>query len=56
MILLLHLSLQGLLRERSIFSEVTVPFSRSKKKVYVHVSYYERFPRQSYFTVQFQNC
>jgi hypothetical protein len=24
--------------------------------VYVHVTYSERFPRYSYFTVQFQNC
>jgi hypothetical protein len=31
--------------------------SHSKQKsVYVHVSYSEQFPRQSYFTVQFQNC
>jgi hypothetical protein len=29
----------------------------SKQKiVYIHVSYSERFPRHSYFTVQFENC
>jgi hypothetical protein len=27
-----------------------------QKSVYVHVSYSERFPRYSCFTVQFQNC
>jgi hypothetical protein len=37
-------------KERSIFWEVTVPPILSS--VYVHVSYSERFPRYSYFTIQ----
>jgi hypothetical protein len=36
--------------ERSIFWEVIVS---KQKSVYVHVSYSERFPRYSYFTVQY---
>jgi hypothetical protein len=42
--------------ERSIFWEAIVSVILSKKCVYVHVTYSERFPRYSYFTVQFQNC
>jgi hypothetical protein len=37
----------------SIFWEVIVSVILSKKSVYVHVSYSERFPRQSYFTLQY---
>jgi hypothetical protein len=38
--------------ERSIFWEVIVTVILSKI-VYIHVSYFERFPRQSYFSVQY---
>jgi hypothetical protein len=38
--------------EISIFWEVTVSVILSNKNVYVRVSYSERFPRYSYFTVQ----
>jgi len=38
-------------KEMSVFWEVIVPVILSKK-----VSYLERFPRYSYFTVQLQNC
>ena len=38
--------------EMSIFCEVIVELILNKNSVYVHMSYCERFPRQSYFTVQ----
>jgi len=36
----------------SIFWEVIVSVNLSQKNVYVHVSYYERFPRQGFFNEQ----
>jgi Leu/Phe-tRNA-protein transferase len=39
--------------ERSIFWDVTISVILSS--VFVHLSYSERFPRYSYFTVLFQN-
>jgi hypothetical protein len=42
-------------RRMSLFWEAVVSVILGKI-VYVHVSYSERFPKQSYFTVQFQNC
>jgi hypothetical protein len=34
----------------------SIDHSKQKKSAYIHVYYSERFPREGYFTVQFQNC
>jgi hypothetical protein len=40
-------------KESSLFWEVIISVILSKKSVYIHVSYWERCPKESYFTVQY---